>query len=262
MDILISNDDGVFAEGIKSLKRTLSEIANVTVVAPLEERSTTGHTLTLDHPLRLVELEENVYGCSGYPADCALLGIIHLFKEKMNKKPDLLISGINRGPNLGQDTYYSGTVAAAREAVFHGIPSMAVSTASHFGTPKGDKLFYDTASHFVKKFLKEKIHEFLKPMGLLNINVPNLPLDQIKGVEMTRLGFQKYSEEIQKREDFRGRPYFWIGGIYEGFDGNDKTDCHAVSQGKVSVTPIDLLEKGNLDASKWGQLSEKILELS
>ena len=262
MEILISNDDGVYADGIKSLKDALSEIANVTVVATLEERSTTGHTLTLDHPLRLVELEKNVYGCSGYPADCAVLGIIHLFKEKMNKRPDLVVSGINRGPNLGQDTYYSGTVAAAREAVFHGVPAISVSTASDFGTPKKDKLFYDTASYFVKKFVEDKIHTYLRPLGLLNINVPNLPLEKIKGVEMTRLGFQKYSEEIQKREDFRGRSYFWIGGIYEGFEGNDDTDCYAVSKGKVSVTPIDLLEKGRLDENKWAELSEKLLELN
>ncbi len=260
MEILISNDDGVYSEGIKSLRKSLSEIANVTVVAPLEERSTTGHTLTLDHPLRLIELEKNVYGCSGYPADCALLGIIHLFKEKKGIKPDLVVSGINRGPNLGQDTYYSGTVAAAREAVFHGVPALSVSTASSFGTPKSSTLFYETAADFTKKFVEQKFHSLLEPMGLLNINVPNLPIEEIKGIELTSLGFQKYSEEIQMRKDFRGRDYFWIGGIYEGFEGSEKTDCFAVSEGKVSITPLSLLEKGRVDQKCWNKLSEKIFE--
>ena len=150
MEILISNDDGVYAEGIKSLRKSLSQIGNVTVVAPLEERSTTGHTLTLDHPLRLIELEKDIYGCSGYPADCALLGVIHLFKEKKGRKPDLVVSGINRGPNLGQDTYYSGTVAAAREAVFHGVPALSVSTASSFGTPKSNPLFMKQQENLLK----------------------------------------------------------------------------------------------------------------
>ena len=131
MNILICNDDGVYATGIKKLRDSLKEIANVTVVAPLEERSTTGHTLTLDHPLRIVEIEENVFGCSGYPADCSLLGVAEIMKYQ---KPDLVVSGINRGANLGQDIFYSGTVAAAREAAFRDIKAIGVSSVIGLGS--------------------------------------------------------------------------------------------------------------------------------
>ena len=146
MNIVLTNDDGVNAPGINILRESLREIANVIVVAPLAERSTTGHTLTLDTTLRLQEISEDVYGCSGFPADCSLMAIGHLFKNQntkyFGKKIDMVISGINRGANLGQDVFYSGTVAAAREAAFHGIPSIAVSSCMDFRNPDKNDQHY------------------------------------------------------------------------------------------------------------------------
>lgn len=243
MNILLTNDDGVFAPGIKILRETLSTIANVTVVAPMQERSTTGHTLTLDHTLRLIEIEENVYGCDGYPADCALMGIGHLAKTK-NQKIDLVISGINRGANLGQDIYYSGTVAAAREAVFHKIPSIAVSSSLDFKTSDKSDLFYYTASNFVKTLVQSNISQQIPPMTLLNINVPWKDSKLVQGVKVTKLGFRHYSENISERVDFRGRSYYWIGGIYEGYEDLQDSDCQAIDKDFISVSPIKLMDYG------------------
>lgn len=248
MKILICNDDGVYAPGIKALQKSLEQIADVTVVAPLEERSTTGHTLTLDHPLRVVEVEKNVYGCSGYPADCALLGLAHLMK---NDRPDLVVSGINRGANMGQDVYYSGTVAAAREATFHRIPSISVSSVVDFISPTPKTEHYGTAGDFIKEMVKHNIHKNLDRNVLLNVNVPNrLPKD-LSGVKVTKLGFRRYSEEILERNDFRDRKYFWIGGIYSGFDPCEDSDCHATEEGYVSISPLNLVSNEGVDLSSW-----------
>jgi len=254
MRILVSNDDGVHAEGIKILSEFLRKEHTVTVVAPLEERSTTGHTLSLDVPLRIVEVEKDVYGCSGFPADCSLVGFGHIMKEK----PDLVISGINRGANLGQDIYYSGTMAAAREASFHGIPGIAVSTACDFMNPKLKNISYDTAADFVLRLLREIKLEDFDPLTVLNINVPDLSKKEIKGVQCTELGFRRYSEEISQREDFKGRNYYWVGGIYEGFEGESGTDCHAVDQGHISVTPLHLLGRKSEKLNTWSNVLEKL----
>jgi 5'-nucleotidase len=245
MNILLVNDDGVHAPGINILKESLKEIADVYVVAPLEERSTTGHTLTLDHTLRISEISENVFGCSGYPADCTLVGIGHIFKKKLiNKKIDLVISGINRGANLGQDIYYSGTVAAAREAAFHGIPSIAVSSCMDFKKISNEVENYFTASNFIKKLVESNISSILSPMSILNINVPWKPDLSIKGVKVTRVGFRHYSEEIEERIDFRGRKYYWIGGNYGGFEKLDDSDCAVVENDYISVSPVKLYDYG------------------
>lgn len=249
LNILISNDDGVHAPGINILFEVLKDIANVTMVAPLEERSTTGHTLTLDHPLRITNISEGVYGCSGYPADCALMGIASILKDT---KVDLFISGINRGANLGQDIYYSGTVAAAREATFRGIPSIAVSSTMDFQSnhkPK-DEYFY-TAANFIKKLVLKDIHTQISPMNVLNINVPDVLEHEIKGAEVATLGFRRYSEDIQDRVDFRKREYYWIGGVYEGHDKKDGSDCSVIDQGKISLTSLNLLEKSAEECLKW-----------
>ncbi len=256
MRILISNDDGVYAPGIKILKEVLEEIAEVFVVAPLEERSTTGHTLTLDHPLRMAKIEDNVYGCSGYPADCALMGIGQLLKDK---KPDLVVSGINRGGNLGQDIYYSGTVAAAREATFRGIPAISVSlVVDLFGQRKGES-HYISAAKFIKKLVKANVHTEISPMTLLNVNVPNLPESEIKGIDITKLGFRRYSEQINEREDFRKREYYWIGGVYEGFDDIENSDCKTIDEEKISLSSLNLLTMGTDEKEKWSQFVDKII---
>lgn len=243
MNILLTNDDGVFAPGLKILKETLSSIANVTIVAPTQERSTTGHTLTLDHTLRLVEIEENVYGCDGYPADCSLMGIAHIFKTKA-QKVDLVISGINRGANLGQDIFYSGTVAAAREAVFHNIPAIAVSSCMDFRMTEKNDLYYYTASNFIKSLVQSNISEFIPPMTVMNINVPWRERKTVNGVKVTKVGFRNYSEDIDERVDFRGRNYYWIGGVYKGFEDLSDSDCQAIENGQISISPIKLNDYG------------------
>lgn len=240
MKILISNDDGVHAPGINSLRVNLEDSHDLFVVAPLEERSTTGHTLSLDNPLRVVEIdkEKNIYGCSGYPADCTLMG----FGKLMSDRPDLVISGINRGANLAQDVYYSGTVAAAREGVFHGIPGIAISSVCDFNAGPEHPIFFDTAALVMKKILEAiDLKNLLAPYHLLNINVPDCALEDLKGARLTTLGLRRYSEEITERKDFRGRSYYWVGGIYKGFEGDELTDCFTVDKGFVSVSVLNLL---------------------
>ena len=249
MNILISNDDGVYAPGINILYSILKNVANVTMVAPLEERSTTGHTLTLDHPIRLTEIGKNIYGCSGFPADCALMGLASVLKDQ---KVDLFISGINRGANLGQDIYYSGTVAAAREATFRGVPSIAVSSAMDFlSNNKPKEEYFIAAANFIKKLVENDVHKQISPMTVLNVNVPDVLEDEIKGHEVTELGFRRYSEDIQERVDFRNRDYYWIGGVYEGHDNKVGSDCSAIENSKISLTCLNLLEKNTDENEKW-----------
>lgn len=248
MNIVLTNDDGVHAPGINILRETLSTIANVVVVAPLTERSTTGHTLTLDTTLRLEEISEDIYGCSGFPADCSLMAIGHLFKNPQSKyfgkKIDMVISGINRGANLGQDVFYSGTVAAAREAAFHGIPSIAVSSCMDFKNPDKNNQHYFSASNFIKTLVQSNISKFIPKQTLLNVNVPWCHESEILGTRVTRTGLRKYSEDIEERIDFRGRKYYWIGGIYKGFEDFVDSDCQAIEDKLISVAPVKLCDYG------------------
>ena len=248
MNIVLVNDDGVHAPGINILRKELEQVANVITVAPLTERSTTGHTLTLDTTIRLEEISENVYGCSGFPADCSLMAIGYLFKNPQskyfNQKIDLLVSGINRGPNLGQDIYYSGTVAAAREAAFHGIPSIAVSSAISFGESDKESSYYHSASYFIKNLVLSNFTQLIDVNTLVNINVPWCEPSEIKGIKVTQTGMRKYSEAIEERTDFRGRKYYWIGGIYQGFQNWEGSDCHAIDQKMISINPLKLCEFG------------------
>ena len=258
MKILISNDDGVHAPGIKSLYKGLGEDHDVFVVAPLEERSTTGHTLSLDNPLRIVAIDEekNIYGCSGYPADCTLMG----FGKLMDSRPDIIVSGIKRGANLGQDIYYSGTVAAAREGVFHGFAAISISSVCDFISIKDKTIHFDSATKFLRKVLKDnEVLKLISPFHLVNINVPDVSYEEIKGVKITELGYRKYSEEISEREDFRGRSYYWVGGIYQGFDGNDKTDCFAVEKGFISITILNLLGGKAEKLDEWHKIADNFI---
>lgn len=252
MKILLSNDDGVNAPGIRALYNELSSVYEATIIAPLEERSTTGHSLSLDKPLRLERLENNIYGCSGFPADCVLMGIGHLLKER---RPEVVVSGINRGANLGQDLYYSGTIAAAREAAFHGLPSIAVSLV--FENMK-DEHRYKTAAIFIKKCLEFGLHKHCPPRTVLNINVPNLEYREIKGCRLTQIGFRRYSEEVHARTDAREREYFWIAGIYKGFDPNPESDCWAVDQSFISITPHALIDGCEKDYTGLREVIGKI----
>lgn len=237
MRILLSNDDGVHAPGLKILYEELKKIGRVKVVAPLEEKSTTGHSLTLHKPLRIIEMGPDFYGVSGSPADCVYIGI----KQVMKEMPDLVVSGINRGANLGQDVYYSGTVSAAREGCMLGLPAYAVSLNVDFKSQKTeDKLNYRTAAKMTVKIIKDYQTRQFPKFTLLNINVPDLPLARIKGVRPARQGFRHYSGSVLKRTDHRGKPYFWVGGQYLGFEPEPNTDCVIVDKGFVAITPLKL----------------------
>ncbi len=236
---LLTNDDGVHANGINSLREELrNNNVEVTVIAPLNERSTTGHTISLDKPLRLKKIASEIYGCDGFPADCTLMGLGHVMKDKW---PEVVISGINKGGNLGQDTYYSGTVAAAREASFHGVPGIAFSLVSEFNELQKGLCFKDAAT-IASKIVCSKIHKLLPPQTILNINIPNLPLKELERIQLCQLGIRDYSEEIDERIDCRNRKYFWIGGHYSGYSerGNGVSDCRLVEQKQISVTPLSL----------------------
>ncbi len=254
MQILLSNDDGIHATGIQSLYHTLKEKHKVTAIAPHTERSTTGHSLSLDHPLRFNRYhpKEELYACTGYPADCVLVGIGHHLKDS---RPDLVISGINRGANLGQDTYYSGTVAAAREAAFHGISSIAVSLVLDQSSYHN----YETASQVIEYLVDSQVHQMIPQFSLININVPNCSYDKVKGIKKTKVGFRHYSEQIDNRIDSRQRSYFWVGGLLEGFmNFNGESDSEAVAEQYVSITPMPLIESVPVDFTSLEQWIHKL----
>lgn len=245
MKILLCNDDGYHAQGINTLFDVLSKDHEVTMIAPHQERSSCGHGITLGEPIRIVEHHENIYSCSGYPADCVLIGLGHIMNES---KPDLIVSGINHGANLGQDRFYSGTMAAAREGAFRGVPSIAVSLVSKF--EDSDEYFQPSAD-LVLKLIENGIIHKIPNMHLLNINSPNLPQEKLAGVKLTKIGFQNYSEEVVERVDTRGRNYYWVGGVYKGHSDIAGSDCNAVAEGYISVnlqSMSEFLEPGLEDS--------------
>jgi len=250
LKILISNDDGVDADGIQALAAEFGRDHSVVVVAPEREKSTTGHHLTLHKPLRVRQLRKNVYFVSGGPADCIHIGLNVILK---GRKPDLILSGINRGANLGQDVFYSGTASAAREGANQGIPSVGVSLCLDFHK-RGKQEHFQTAAKSLRQVLDRVLPHFagkpnaswkngLKhwPQGMmLNVNVPNLPLNKLKGIAAATQGYRIYSTNIIQRVDSRERDYFWIGGTYQGYRDIEQSDCWYVDQGYVSVTPLEL----------------------
>lgn len=182
-------------------------------------------------------MESGFYGVSGSPADCVYIGI----REVMKKMPDLVVSGINRGANLGQDVYYSGTVSAAREACILGLPAIAVSVDLDHRKQKEDKdIHFETAARTLMRLLKEVRLADIPKHTLLNVNVPDVAMEKVKSLKITRQGFRYYSGTVLKRVDHRGKPYFWIGGQYKGFHNTAGTDCHTVAQRHISVTPVKL----------------------
>lgn len=237
MKILISNDDGVMAEGIKALTTELSKEHDVYVVAPDRERSAAGHSLTLHTPIRVEELEskfgaKRIWITSGTPGDCVKIGINAILGE--DEKPDLIISGINHGPNLGSDILYSGTVSCAMEGAMMGYPSIAISLASMSSEPE---LFQNVAK-FMVKFL-HKIKDFnFPPKTILNINVPGIMPEDLAGIAITRLGGKMFTDEYDKRIDPRGKVYYWMAGELIKHCENDDSDLNALRWNKVSVTPI------------------------
>lgn len=242
MRILVSNDDGFHALGINTLFDTLEKSFDVSMVAPNQERSSCGHGITLGEPIRIIQHQEKVFACSGFPADCVLIGIGHLFADK---KPDVVVSGINHGANLGQDRYYSGTMAAAREAAFRGIPSIAVSLVTG---PNDSDEHFEPVANFVRKCLEAGITKYIPAMCMLNINAPNIPEENISGIKLSKVGFQKYSEEVVERVDTRGRNYYWVGGTYEGHEDIPGSDCNVVSDGFISVNLQSLTDQDQTEA--------------
>jgi 5'-nucleotidase len=252
MNLLISNDDGYQAQGINFLFEELSKY-NTKMVAPHDERSSCGHAITLGAPVRVKQIKENIYSCTGKPADCVLIGMSHVCDEK----PDLVVSGINHGANLGQDRFYSGTIAAAREAVFRDVPAIAISLVT-----KGikDMEHFEVGAKIVDKLIQQEIHKYIPPMHLLNINVPNIPWEKIAGHQLTTLGFQIYTEEVIERKDARGLEYYWVGGIHAGHKDIAGSDCVTVEQGLVSYQ-LQNLDGSDPDPKDLTKLQEIISSL-
>ena len=231
MNILLSNDDGYRAEGLRCLKQALTGVAPLTVVAPDRNRSGASNSLTLDMPLRVQQASPDTwYVISGTPTDCVHLAISGLFETEF----DMVVSGINDGANLGDDVLYSGTVAAAVEGRFLGLPTMAISLVlregGHFATAAR------VASELLMRLQRSPLHASM----ILNVNVPDLPYEQLRGFKSTRLGNRHRSAPVLRAADPRGRPVYWVGPAGEGADAGEGTDFHAVANGYVSVTPLQV----------------------
>jgi 5'-nucleotidase len=230
--ILITNDDGVNTDGIVALKKALNSMGQVVVVAPNCEKSGTGHALTMHSPVRIKELEKNVYSVTGYPSDCIYAAIHGL----LPRKPDMVISGINKGANMGVDVYYSGTVAGVRQGIIDGIPhGFSISLV----VDKKDKeYFWDDAASFAKSMMSKITDKGYAGKGFININYPNIPKEKIKGVKITRMGDRRYVQEVKWGKDPRGELYCWLWGEYSNFNHIDDSDCVAINEGYISVSPI------------------------
>ncbi len=226
--ILVTNDDGVFSEGIERLAAALSSVGDVVTVAPDQERSAAGHSLTLHSPLRAKLVGENRWSVDGTPTDCVNWGILHLMKQA---RPQLLFSGINLGLNLGDDVTYSGTVSAAFEGTLIGIPSVAISQEIETG------FTFDAAADFAVRLARRLLDQKLPPGTLLNVNVP---AGEARGVRIAPLGKRRYGEVVVEKLDPRGRPYYWIGSSPPSGELADGTDIAAVAEKQISVTPLHL----------------------
>ena len=258
MKILITNDDGVWARGIRVLAERIARQPEyeVYVVAPDRERSATGHALTLHKPLRVAQAEmegkmRGVWWTTGTPSDCVKFAVGHIVPGPV----DLVLSGINSGPNLGGEILYSGTVSAAMEGAFLDIPSIAVSVGS-----EGHR-YYDVAADFIARLIQLLPESGLGRRIFLNVNIPNLPADKLKGVQVTRLGVRAYTDHFEKRVDPRGKVYYWLAGeaIEEGEE--EGTDAWCMARGMISITPIsfnmtDMDMKDKLQ--NWGELSKLV----
>ncbi|MBT8040316.1 MAG: 5'/3'-nucleotidase SurE [Gammaproteobacteria bacterium] len=245
MHFLVSNDDGIEARGIQVLFGRLRELGKVTLVAPDTNRSGASNSLTLDSPVRIDEIGERTYRVRGTPTDCVHIALTGL----LEKDPDIVVSGINAGANLGDDVIYSGTVAAAMEGRFLGLPAIAVSLVFN-DRPK----HFETAAEAVVLMVERLRSDPLPADTILNINVPDIPWADVRGFEVTRLGHRHRAEPVIKMDDPRGRPMYWIGQAGEGDDAGPGTDFDAVARGFISVTPIhvDLTRYQALDqVSGW-----------
>lgn len=238
MNILLSNDDGYAAEGLRALASSLAPFGKLTVVAPDRNRSAASNSLTLDAPLRVVEHEPGWYAVSGTPTDCVHLAISGFLREDQQ----LVVAGINDGANLGDDSLYSGTIAAAVEGRFLGLPTIAVSLVILRGDDAVDNggPHYATAGRIASEFVARLLRKPLPQATIFSINVPDVPYEQIAGWRATRLGFRHRAASMIPALDPRGRPVYWVGAPGAGQDAGPGTDFHAIANGYVSVTPLQV----------------------
>ena len=226
--ILVTNDDGIHSEGIKTLAKALSEVGDVFVVAPDRERSAIAHSLTLHRPLRVDRVKKNVYALDGTPADCVHLAINSILPGR----PRLVVSGINKGGNLGDDVTYSGTVSAAFEGTLLGVPSFAISLVAR------SRFKFQPAARFAVRVARRILKKGLPPDTLLNINVPNLDEEEIRSYRVTVQGRYTHENGVVEKVDPRGRKYYWIGEAPFVFDRRGNTDFEAVSENAIPFTPL------------------------
>ena len=233
--ILVTNDDGIESDALGPLADALSELGEVDIIAPERNWSGASHSITLFRPLRCrpthLRSGQRAYMTDGSPTDCVRLAVLGFLKQK----PDLVVSGINRGANLGDDITYSGTVAAAMEGLLSNIPSIAISIGAF-----GANIDFTVSSQFAALLARNILEKGFANDALLNVNVPNLPRDRIAGIEVTKLGKRNYRDQLVERLDPYGNPYYWVGGPAIADDAQPGTDVAALRDGKISVTPIAL----------------------
>lgn len=236
--ILVTNDDGIRAPGLALLATALAEVGDVRVFAPDRQQSAVGHGVSLHKPLRVNQIDKHWHMIDGTPADCVMLAV----RALLGRRPDLVVSGVNPGANLGDDVTYSGTVAGAYEAMLLGLPGIAVSDVAY--VPR----HMDTAARVGASVARYVLAHGLPEDTMINVNVPDVPHDQLKGIAVTRMGRRNYQDEIIRREDPRGGVYYWIGGAEPDHYPEPGTDFEAIDRGQVSVTPLhrDITNHGAL----------------
>lgn len=230
MNVLVTNDDGVHAPVLQALRAALAPLGRVVVVAPDRDQSATSHALTLHRPFRIQRHETDLYSVDGTPTDC----VITSFYGLLDRRPDVVISGINLGPNMGEDVFYSGTVAAAIEGALQGVPAIAASWAGKLAPD------WSEPAAFLARLVARLLERGLPRRHLLNVNLPARPWPEVRGVRVTRLGSRIYHDTLVKKVDPRGRDYYWIGGEDPEWEAIAGTDFHAVHEGWISVTPMRL----------------------
>lgn len=257
MNILVSNDDGINASGLHALAAALAKIGRVTVAAPDREQSATGHAITMHEPLRALPISIGIpdveaYAVRGTPADCIKLAVDILMKDR----PDIVFSGINRGANLGTDVIYSGTVSAAIEAAIFDISAVAMSLTSYEYTN------YNVAADLAADICQAFEHHAVSQQFLLNVNVPPVSRDDIKGISITHLGIKRYKNNYEQRYDPRGRPYYWLTGELREEANDEASDIAAINRGYISITPMhyDLTRYDMIDTLRGWRINEWIIK--
>ncbi len=252
---LLCNDDGIHAPGIRTLAEALHDLAEIYIVAPDMEKSASSHAISINIPIRIEAFPgtkdcQHLYAVNGTPADCVMVAL----RKILPRKPDWILSGINRGGNLGHDTLYSGTVGAAMEGAINGIRSMAISSHGLYG----DNFHYETAAQIVRKILLDESKIPLEPGKIFNINVPTMPLSSIRGVVAATLGRRVYENDIVESRDPGGKPYYWLGGAGKNFKDIPGSDCNLVDEGYATIS---ILAPSLLDAEATKKASDALKSL-